>query len=281
VARRIGTEEETFGYANIYLDETLGETELDLYPTYWRHNLGRHRRANELLRERRGSIDAEGIAAILADVGDPRCRLRDSIAMVLTVGSVVFRPEDGVFWLATGEAPTSHGTFVPFSLRTMDHAPDEGTLAPGADLDPRERDAFEHWRRAYVAYVDHEDIAAARSAIALACTTASRQPAYHAVAGIMALQDGDGRDAVHMLETAVSLGHPDEARVASFHLWRGRALDVTGDRAAAKRSYRAAIALQSDEPVREAAHRGLRRAYRAVDARRIHVEMSLGDVMTP
>jgi hypothetical protein len=281
VARRISTDAETFGYANIYLDRELGETELDLYPTYWRHNLGRQQRVNTLLREEHGRLDAPGMAAVLGDLGDPRCRLRNSIAMVLTVGSVVFRPEDGTVWLGSGEAPTSHGTFVPFSLRTMDYAPDAGTFAPGDAVDPRARDAFEHYRRAYIAYVDRDDVASARNEMALACHRASEQSAYHAVAGLMALQDGDALDAIRRLEVAVSLGHPDEERRAAFALWRGRAFDVAGRRADALQAYRAALATKSDPRVFEAARKGIRRPYRAREARRIHVEMSLGDVMAP
>ncbi len=280
-ARRIATAEETFGYANIYLDEKLGETERDLYPTYWRHNHGRFARANHLLAEKRGSLDAAGMAAILGDIGDERCRLRESIAMALTVGSVVFRPEDGTFWVGTGEAPTSHGTFVPFSLRTMDHAPEEGTLEPGSAIDPRARDAFERFRRAYVAYMDDEDVAAARRELSIACELAPEQPAYHAVAGILGLSDGDASDAARMLDRAIAIGHPDEPRLASFHLWRARAADVVGDRTSATRSYRTVLALHADSPVRAAAEQGLSRPFTKRRARGIHVDMSLGDVMAP
>src|SRR5690606_6357169 len=105
----------TFGYANVYLDEALGDTEVNLYGSYWRHNEARHRRANELLAERRGALDPQSMAEILADPGLDACRVSEAISMVMTVGSVVFRPGDGVVWVGTGEAPTSSGSFVPFS----------------------------------------------------------------------------------------------------------------------------------------------------------------------
>ncbi len=50
VAKRI--QSGSFGYTNIFLDEELGATERDLYPTYWRHNHGRYERAQQILRER-------------------------------------------------------------------------------------------------------------------------------------------------------------------------------------------------------------------------------------
>ncbi|MBI2388054.1 MAG: hypothetical protein HYV09_00430 [Deltaproteobacteria bacterium] len=280
-SRRIATEASSFGYANIYLDEELGATERDLYPTYWRHNQGRYARVAEILRERHGALDAEGMAGILGDIGDPRCRLRDSICMTLTVGSVVFRPEDGIVWIGTGEAPTSHGTFVPFSLQTGDVAHGAESFTPGEKYDAQTRDAFERWRRAYVAYVDHDDVPRSRQELSMACEIAPEQPAYRAVAGMFALKDGDTTDAARMLDAAIAIGHPDEQRLASFHLWRARASDVAGDRTRAERGYRTVIGMHADPLVRAAAERGLKRPYRTRDAKRIHVDMSLGDVMAP
>lgn len=279
VARIIPTSASSFGYANIYLDEELGASERDLYPTYWRHNQGRYAHATRILREQHGSLDAAGMAGILADVGDGRCRLRDSIAMTLTVASVVFRPEDGTLWVGTGEAPTSHGLFVPFSLRTGDVAEGVERFTPGDAFDPKMRDAFERWRRAYVAFVDDEDLTATRRELAMACTLAPEQPAYHAVAGMFALKDTDVSSAEKLLDRAIAIGHPDEERIASFHLWRARAADVGGDRPAAERGYRTVLALHADAAVRAAAERGLRRPFNTRDAKKIHVDMSLGDVI--
>lgn len=279
VAKRVTSG--SFAYSNIFLDPELGATERDLYPTYWRHNHGRYARAQQVLADQHGALDAAGMAGILADIGDPRCRLRDSIAMTLTVGSVVFRPDDGTVWIGTGEAPTSHGTFVPFSLATGDVAEGAERFTPGEAFAPEARDAFERWRRAYVEYVDHEDVPATRRELAMACTIAPDQPAYHAIAGIMALRECDTADASKMLDRAIALGHPDQERLASFHLWRARARDVAGDRPAAQRDYRNVLGLHADPFVRAAAETGLRRPYTRRDAKKIHVDMSLGDSMSP
>ncbi len=270
----------TFAYANIYLDRELGDTERNLYGTYWRHNHGRYVRAQALLDEGRGRHDQASLGGILADTGDPRCRLRDSIAMVLTVGSVVFRPEDGVLWVATGEAPTSHGTFVPFDFAHAGHAPEHGSFeVGGADTDARR--AFEHWRRAYVAYVDQADAATTRDELEQAASIEPRQPVYHAALGLVALGAGDAQAAARAMDRAIEIGHPDEERLASFHLWRGRARDVAGDRQGASRDYRHALALRSDPPVHEAARRDLARPFSARRARGVQIDMSLGDVVTP
>ena len=281
VAIRTTEEDETFGYANIYLDPELGATEIDLYGSYWRHNHGRYRRVNELLAKRAGSLDPQGMASILGDTGDPSCRIRDSIAMVLTVGSVVFQPEDGILWMGTGEAPTSRGTFEAFSLSSEDHAPEQGTLTVGALEPAASRDAFEAYRQAYVAYVDDGDAAGARCHLARASELAPEQPIYHAIQGIIALAEGSPAESEEALGRAIALGHPDRERLASFHLWRGRARDLLGRRREAVVDYRTTLGHPADPPVRKAAGKGLRKPYRPKQARRVHVDLSLADVIQP
>jgi hypothetical protein len=263
----------TFGYANIYLDPELGKTEHDLYGNYWRHNTGRHRAVNDRLRQNFGSLDPEGMGRILGDVGQTTCRVRDSIAMMLTVASVVFRPEDGAFWVASGETPTSHGSFVPFDLRKEDHAPDHGTFT-GGESDA----AYEHYRQAYLAYVDDGDAKKARDAIDRAREAAPEQPVYHALFGLLSMSLGDAQAAEPAFERALALGHPDPERSASMHLWRGRAFDLEGRRAEAVADYEQALALRADPPVRRAAEKGARKPWRKEG---VHVEMTFGDVVSP
>lgn len=279
--RRSSRSDATFGYANVYLDEELGATEIALYGSYWRHNQRRHARVNELLRRDAGKLDARGMASILADTGDPRCRVAGSIAMVMTVGSVVFRPEDGAFWVGTGDAPTSRGTFVPFSLAKQGHAPELGELRTGGGSDATADAAFEQYRRAYVAYVDRGDVAGARDAAERAAELAPEQSIYRALAGMLSVEAGDPARATQALDAAIATGHPDDERKASFHLWRARAHDLAGRRERAAADYRACLARPADPYVHAAARKNLRRPFRRSDARRMHVEMSLADVIVP
>jgi hypothetical protein len=281
VSFRFGADETTFGYANVYLDPELGATEQNLYGSYWRHNRGRHQRVNSLLEEREGALDPQAMASILGHTGDPRCRIRDSIAMVMTTGSVVFRPETGDAWIGTGETPTSHGTFQPFSLRTKEHAPGIGTLHVGSRADETERAAFERYRRAYVSYLEEEDLDAARHHIAEAVALAPDQPVYHFVRGVMALSLLAKETAESSLTAAIDLGHPDAERMAGFHLWRGRARDLSGNRAGATGDYRRSLGYCADPPVHAAARAGLTKPYTKARATRLKLEMSLGDVINP
>ena len=275
----------TFGYANIFLDPVLGATERDLYPSYWRANLGRHQLSNQLMEQRQAPLDPDAMAAIMGYPGDPECRLRRPLSMLLTVSTVVLRPEDGALWVATGEAPVCNNPFEPFHLGQMDHAPDLGRLHGGERAqaqDPVSADAFRNYRDAFLAYFERDDAPAGLALMQRAVELQPRQPLYHVLVGLLALKTGDARRAADALDRALELGHPDAARLAAFHLWRGRADDLQGQRDAALAHYDAALANHEvDGPVREACRRNLQRPFRRRDARRVNIEFAYGDVMAP
>jgi len=281
VSFRAGEPDTTFGYANVFLDPELGATEKNLYGSYWRANTGRHRRVNELLERGRGDLGPGDLAAILGDSNPETCRLSDPIANLMTVGSVVFRPEDGALWVGAGPAPTSHGSFEPFSLEAEDHAPELGAVDGSAFGADSARQAFAAYRLAFEAWFEDGDPALARREIARACELAPEEPLYFALAGLMALRSGDAPSAVGALDRALGLGHPHAERLAAFHLWRGRASDLVGDRAAALGHYRSCLDGPADAPIHRAARRGLRRRYRSSSSRRFAIDFTYADVMVP
>lgn len=280
-AFRYGPEHGVFGYANIYLDPQLGASEVNLYGSYWRHNHGRHRRANELLAHQKGNHNALSVAHVIGDPGDPRCRIRDSIAMVMTVGSVVFCPDDQMVWVGTGEAPTSRSVYEPFSLTTEDHHPKTIRLAVGTDEPKPSAEAFEWYRRAYVAYTEDGQPQIAQNCLQKACEQMPNQALYHFLYGLLSLKMGEWAAAHTAFGQAITLGHPDPERVAAFYLWRGRCRDVMGQRDDALLDYRAALGHYADPPVHRAARKGLKRAYTGRAAKSVHPDMGLADVITP
>lgn len=268
----------TLGYANIYLDPELGRTEANLYGSYWRHNQARHHRANASLEAQRGAIDERVVAAVIGDRGLADCRLSEATAMVMTTTSVVFKPEDGLVWLGTGEAPTSRGEMACFSLKTGDWVEAAGTFRVDDGESARDRDAFEHYRRAYCFYVDEHDVRSAQSACEEACTLAPREPLYHALVGFTSLELGQARRAEAAFDRAIALGHPHEERCATFHLFRGRARDLAGDRRAAVDDYRACLALRADAGTHTAARKQHGKAWKH---RAFDVDFSMADVVAP
>lgn len=278
--RRIGKRDgaTTFGYANVYLDPELGRTEANLYGSYWRHNQARHRNANEKLAAQRGAIDEKVVAGVIGDRGLEACRLGEATAMVMTTTSVVLKPEDGLVWVGTGEAPTSRGDFACFSLATGDWVEERGSFRVEDGESPSARDAFEHYRRAYCAYVDDHDVRLARRECEEARRLAPREPLYHALVGLTSLELADASTAREAFDAALALGHPHEERRATFHLFRGRARDVLGDRRGAVDDYRACLALRADAPTHAAARMHCQKAWKH---RAFDVDFSLADVVAP
>lgn len=280
-ARRIGGDQHTFGYANIYLDHELGSTERALYGSYWRHNLGRQQRLDERLDAGSGALDPDAMASIVGDHGGTDCRIHQAIAMLMTVASVVFRPEDGMLWVATGEAPVSNNAYEAFDLSRGAHAPEAGRLTGGIPTDADARDAFDAYRRAYIAYFDREDVGEARRLLDRARELQPEQPLYAALAGLVALQAADAPTAWASFDRALDLGHPDPERLATFRLWRGRAADLLSRRDEAIADYRWVLGSRADGPVRKAATRGLRRTYDSARAAKIDIDFTYCDVVSP
>lgn len=266
----------TFAYANVFLDREVGRTERHLYASHWRNNLARLRRADALLRAQRGQIDEDTIASILGDPGADGCRFESAISMLMTVASVVFRPEDGLVWVATGRAPVSNRDYVAFDLGSEGPRSDLEPLTGGRLSDPSAVLAFDAYREAYAAYFDRADVGAARSQLARALELQPEQALYHYMFALLALLQGDGAAAESALDRALAIGHASDDRRASFHLWRARVRDTRGRRAEALGDYRAAKV--GDEYVRTAAARGLTKRYKA---RRFGLEFALADVPVP
>ncbi len=265
-----------FAYSNVFFDEQLGATERNLYPSQWRNNLGRLERARARLEAQRGELDADAIASLLGEPGVGGCRFEKAISMLLTVASVVFRPEDGLLWVATGQAPVSNRPYVAFDLRRQAVATGEARLTGGQLAHQDARDAFDAYREAYQAYFDRGQLGETRRWLARALELQPAEALYAFMGGLVALLERDVAAAERLLDRAIALGHPAPERRAAFHLWRGRVRDVRGRRVDALADYRQARS--GEDGVREAAERGLRRRWRQ---RRFGVEFALADVPLP
>ena len=278
-AKGHGTASETggvFGYSNVYLHRDLEATEVDFYPAYWRNNMARYRRANARLDEAYGTIDADAIAGIMGDVGaDGACRF-SSIAALTTVASVVFDPARGIVHVATGRPPVSNRPYLAFDLGAQRARLDMPRLVGGTHVDPKAMVAFDAYRDAFEAHFNQADLEAARKHVARARALQPGQSVYAFVAGLLELCARDASSALLCFDDAVRVGHPDAARVASYHLWRGRSLDVLGRRDEATREYREAKC--GDPSVRRAAEKNERKAYKL---RAPAIEWNFGEVISP
>jgi Acyl-coenzyme A:6-aminopenicillanic acid acyl-transferase len=265
-----------FGYSNVYLAKELQPTEVDFYPSYWRNNMARFRRANERLHEAYGTIDADVIAGILGDIGEgDACRF-SSISALTTVASVVFDPGRGIVYVATGRPPVCNRSYLAFELAAGRVRSDLPRVVGGGRIEDASRDAFDAYREAFEAHFNHADVATARREVGRARALQPRQAVYAFVAGLLDLAAKDGEAALKAFDSALELGHVEPQRLAAFHLWRGRTLDVLGRREEALAEY--AQARHGDPNVRAAAEKNARKRYKP---RSPALEWSFGDVISP
>jgi hypothetical protein len=256
-----------FGYANMYLDPELADSEHLVYPAHWRNNAARQRRVNELASR---SLTADDVAAVLADRGAMGCLFEDSVAAITTVASVVFCPADRLVWVATGRAPVCQQPYVAFDLRERRYRPDLAPLTGGVAPAPH--------AAAVALYREASEVLHAgdpREAWRLVAKARKHLPDVSALAfaeGLLALHNEHDEPALACFDHAISLGHPSAERQATFHLWRGRCHDVLGDRGAARSDYVSARA--GDPFVRAAADKGIVKPWKR---KRFGVEMTFAD----
>lgn len=267
---------DVWGYTNIYLDPRVSPSERLLYPAHWRNNAARYHRAESFLRDRRGDINGDTVARILGDCGDGSCRFEASISMLMTVGSVIFRPDDAVVYVGTGRAPTSTRPYVAFDLMRERPREDLEPLHGGVPEHAEVIEAFDAYRDSYELYFSHDDILGARRHMEQACELQPREPVYQYVAGLLALLDGDPWAAEQNFTRALEIGHHSSDRVAAFHFWRGRARDRLGRRQDAVADYKRA--LEGDCYVAPAARKGLSQPWKGGH---FGIEYTLGDVPIP
>jgi len=269
-------DEDTFAYTNAYLDPNLAARERYLYPSHWRWVAKRYHHLQARLKAHHGSIEANTIASFMGDRVDPHCRISGAVGMAHTVSSVVFAPEEGVFYVGLGPSPTSNHPYVAFDLARRDRRADLPDLHGGVPSDADERAGVQAYRDAFMAWNRHNGKEAAREAIERACTLQPREPLYQFIAGLVALDADDPASATRRLDRALDLGHPDPERVAAFHLWQARTEDRLGRRSDALKDYR--HALEGDPAVERAARKGLRRRWRG---KGVGVDFVFAEVMFP
>jgi hypothetical protein len=219
------------------------------------------------------------MAAILGDIcdGEAGTLMVSSIAMTITTASVVFRPEDGVVWVATGEAPTSRNAYVPFALGREDAAFEHGELpaAPPSAADT----AQAHYRRGYAAYLDDGDSATARREVTRGRASSRRVRPPITSSGVSSPSSSATPPTPRAASRAPS---PSATRTPSACRpsisGAARARDALGRRGDALADYRAALGRPSDPPIRAAALAALRRPPKP---RRVSIDFVLADVVSP
>lgn len=271
------SEEPHFAYTNFYLNPELAERETHLYPSQWRSNLDRYGSIQRHFEHHEGPLDANQMARILAEPGADRCRLSRPLAMLFTVSSAVFQPQQGLVYVGEGPVPTSQRRFHAFDLSQQAPRPDLSPLDGGL-AEPAQDAAFTAYRQAYEIWFHRADSAKALMLLEQACLQQPRESLYAYMAGLLALDAQRPGQAIYWLNKALELGHPDPQRQAAFYLWRGRARDMAGLRQEAKEDYHQVFVGLADPGIEVAAQKGLKQRWHW---RHLALEFNYADIMKP
>lgn len=266
--------QDRFAYTNFYLDPELAKTETHLYPSQWRSNLARYQGLQQHLEKQ--ALDANDMAAALGSANSEHCRLSQPLSMLFTVSSAVFAPQSQIVYVAEGPAPTSQRPFHAFDLSQSTARPDLSPLN-GGQSDPVKDRAFGAYRAAYVAWFEDRAPQKAPHALERACALQVREPLYHYMAGLVALDARLNGQAIHWLNKAVEIGHPSPERLQAFYLWRGRAYDAAGLRPQALSNY-AQVTAAADAKVFQAAQKGKQRPWKN---KALGLEFNYADLIRP
>lgn len=263
---------------------------------------GRVERVERWHRHRRQSLDKiltqwssagedavfEAITAMTRQEATQKVVAGHPLSGLSNVGAVVFEPRQRRLWVAAGRAPASRRWFVPMSLRSGDGSSDGGfdtrvrPMKPAGNWESGQSGrAMENLRHAYQLHLSGEEPERILITLEYALALDARQPAFHILAGLMALRTFRGKRAEGAFRKAINL-LDDATRRSEVGVYLAWALDLQNQRQAAKKLYSRLITDPTVEPaVVLWAKRGRRRRFRERDAYRLNIDFFLATVLDP
>ena len=268
----------TMARANCYLDARHKEKEMD-YPCWRESSVVRRRRAEQIIDEHKGRVDAKIMAGLLSDHFDmDRGRLRafaQTIAQPHNMTSAVFEPEKGILWIADGSSPVCQGPYRKLSL-WEDSGPGEA-LDVKDPLSAKKRAGFRSYIDGFSAWQETGDVASCLRRLEAGAAADPDEPAYRYVIGLLKLRSGDWGAAADSLGLGAAM--PDyRHRSEAQRLWLARAHDLAGRRDPAQALYRGLETDALKPSLRRAAKKGLAQPYSAKAAGKIKPDFIYADV---
>lgn len=232
-------------------------------------SFGRYKRIEDLLQVAPAPLDVTAATRILGDQTDPYTGrltgLGNTVAVMDTVSSVVIQPASGKIYVANGNAPVAHNTYIQLPLPT-DAAALDSSLGPTVGIDnsgfgvehPQMLAALHAYIAAKEAFEYHQDAATALADIDQAVALDPSTSRYRFTQATMAMRLGDMGQALTILNNALSLTSlsPHERNVLLYT--RGRVLADQGNNTAAVADFQAIIADPTvDAKLKDGANTGL------------------------
>lgn len=219
--------------------------------TILKDSYARQERVGEMIAATSGTLDARRTMQILGDKLDMFSQqvrqMPYTVSVSETVSSSVWIPEDGVLYVANGEAPVANNAFI--ELPTIDtFNPETFSNQPYASIPNVEYSTqFIHLAAAEKLYIEalhafeyRNDPSEARSWLTKVLTEDGSNPAYILMDGLMALRTGDYNAALPAFDAVVTQNFDGERAALALYA-RGRIYANEGQRTKARADLQAVL----------------------------------------
>lgn len=225
------------------------------YDIAMRNLFGRYRRLIDLIEDNYGKITPALAAEFMSDHWDVILDMERgtgiSVCSDNNVTSVVFVPEDGLFWVATGKEPACAAEYIGFDI----NAGFEGkppmvspkVLSGYRWTDNAHKEGLDKYMRAYIVYEDDFDnkdeaIEYLKSAIEVDPT----EPIYYRMVARLLIHKGQYSEAEGFLLDSLEFPQ-SKNETAQTYLLLGQAYDLLGERDEALSMYHEIFELKENE----------------------------------
>ncbi|MEC9442042.1 MAG: C45 family autoproteolytic acyltransferase/hydrolase [Myxococcota bacterium] len=214
-----------------------------------RFEISPHHQQRQLLAlEKHAPCSREQVATWLANGDKQRETTRQTALLdptaagVTTIGAVIFEPAARRVWIAAGATPTPRGWFVPITLTDRNDGGPDLDVSPFC-IDPEwpssaRGKAFELYRQACWRHLEGESAEHTLIKIEHALAHMPEDADLQILTGLLALKSNREERAHGALRRAMELRMDDGGRRAEVALYLAWALDLKGQRLAAKSLYK-------------------------------------------
>lgn len=231
--------------------------EVDLFAKYnvvMRDLVGRYTRYEQLIEKNYGRITPELAAEFVSDHYDVIAGKERGVGIttgaITNVTSVVFQPEDGFFWVATGGAPACTNEYLGFDFRAELQGGEprvSPTVLKGYQwTDPSHKLALGAYMKAFENYTENpDDIESVIKFLNQARKADPYEPVFNRILAAVLIHKGVYPSAVRLLRESLDLPQSNNGK-ALIHLQAGQGYDLMGKRENALKMYHTVLSLREE-----------------------------------
>ncbi len=267
---------------NSYLLPDLHEKEIVLSPLLSLSSTQRYQRAIQLASKEYYLIKPQNMADWLGDRFDISSEKEKvfgyTISQNNTVGSVIFSPDQNMFWMAEGTTPVCNNNYIPFHFNFDIEISDSLKLTP---YKFEEKNIHEIIRKVILSHKFYEakDYQNAEKELGESINImGKKEPILHFLCGMINIKISNYEKAVKLLNTAYD-NESDIYKAGIIKLWTGRVYDLLLNRDKALKQYRYVEQMSSNiyGDIVDLALDGIKKPYNKKSIKHIDLEIWFGE----